>query len=166
MMDIAIFLLNNTASYSKESSVDKLYVSIFAICILFSPAIFLTSRKNISPLGSPNLFARRQAFAAIRRRTQWIKRKINGRENEKRRCCASNQGIYAANSLSHLIKKSREQWKLGNIRLHMAKINTYDFLSIRVFGRNSLPKSFNTYPSRAYEYSWHPVINFSVFSSH
>ena len=32
MMDIAIFLLNNTASYSKESSVDKLYVSIFAIC--------------------------------------------------------------------------------------------------------------------------------------
>ena len=29
MMDIAIFLLNNTASYSKESSVDKLYVSIF-----------------------------------------------------------------------------------------------------------------------------------------
>ena len=98
--------------------------------ILFSPAIFLTSRKNISPLGSPNLFARRQAFAAIRRRTQWIKRKINGRENEKRRCCASNQGIYAANSLSHLIKKSREQWKLGNILLHMAKINTYDFLSI------------------------------------
>jgi len=98
--------------------------------ILFSPAIFLTSRKNISPLGSPNLFARRQAFAAIRRRTQWIKRKINGRENEKRRYCASNQGIYAANSLSHLIKKSREQWKLGNIRLHMAKINTYDFLSI------------------------------------
>lgn len=136
MMDIAIFLLNNTASYSKESSVDKLYVSIFAICnsetqfhSLLS-AIFLTSRKNISPLGSPNLFARRQAFAAIRRRTQWIKRKINGRENEKRRCCASNQGIYAANSLSHLIKKSREQWKLGNIRLHMAKINTYDFLSI------------------------------------
>ena len=129
-------LLNNTASYSKESSVDKLYVSIspYAIpklnSILFSPAIFLTSRKNISPLGSPNLFARRQAFAAIRRRTQWIKRKINGRENEKRRCCASNQGIYAANSLSHLIKKSREQWKLGNIRLHMAKINTYDFLSI------------------------------------
>ena len=87
-------------------------------------------KKIISPLGSPNLFARRQAFAAIRRRTQWIKRKINGRENEKRRCCASNQGIYAANSLSHLIKKSREQWKLGNIRLHMAKINTYDFLSI------------------------------------
>ena len=32
MMDIAIFLLNNTASYSKESSVDKLYVAIFAIC--------------------------------------------------------------------------------------------------------------------------------------
>ena len=31
MMDIAIFLLNNTASYSKESSVDKLYVSILAI---------------------------------------------------------------------------------------------------------------------------------------
>ena len=144
MMDIAIFLLNNTASYSKKSSVDKLYdvsvKSINCVCspyatpklnsILFSPAIFLTSRKNISPLGSPNLFARRQAFAAIRRRTQWIKRKINGRENEKRRCCASNQGIYAANSLSHLIKKSREQWKLGNIRLHMAKINTYDFLSI------------------------------------
>lgn len=135
-MDIAIFLLNNTASYSKESSVDKLYVFNFAICnsklnfFLFSPTIFLTSQKNISPLGSPNLFARRQAFAAIRRRTQWIKRKINGRENEKRRCCASNQGIYAANSLSHLIKKSREQWKLGNIRLHMAKINTYDFLSI------------------------------------
>ena len=126
MMDIAIFLLNNTASYSKESSVDNLYVFNFAIC----NSIFLTSQKNISPLGSPNLFARRQAFAAIRRRTQWIKRKINGRENEKRRCCASNQGIYAANSLSHLIKKSREQWKLGNIRLHMAKINTYDFLSI------------------------------------
>ena len=98
--------------------------------ILFSPAYFPDLSKNISPLGSPNLFARRQAFAAIRRRTQWIKRKINGRENEKRRCCASNQGIYAANSLSHLIKKSREQWKLGNIRLHMAKINTYDYLSI------------------------------------
>lgn len=32
MMDIAIFLLNNAASYLKESSVDKLYVSIFAIC--------------------------------------------------------------------------------------------------------------------------------------
>ena len=87
-MDIAIFLLNNTASYSKESSVDKLYVSIFAYAtpklnsILFSPAIFLTSRKNISPLGSPNLFARRQAFAAIRRRTQWIKRKENGKVSE------------------------------------------------------------------------------------
>ena len=98
--------------------------------ILFSPAIFLTSRKNISPLGSPNLFARRQAFAAIRRRTQWIKRKINGRENEKRRCCASNQEIYAANSLSHLIKKSREQWKLGNIRLPALQINTYNYLNI------------------------------------
>ena len=48
----------------------------------FSPAIFLTSRKNISPLGSPNLFARRQAFAAIRRLTQWINRKINGKENK------------------------------------------------------------------------------------
>ena len=48
--------------------------------LLFSPAIFLTSRKNISPLGSPNLFARRQAFAAIRRRTQWINRKINGKK--------------------------------------------------------------------------------------
>lgn len=32
MMDIAIFLLNNTVSYSKESSVDKLYVFNFAIC--------------------------------------------------------------------------------------------------------------------------------------
>ena len=74
MMDIAIFLLNNAASYLKESSVDKLYVSIFAIC--------------------------------------------------------NSEEIYAANSLSHLIKKSREQWKLGNIRLHMAKINTYDFLRI------------------------------------
>ena len=99
----------------------------------FSPTIFLTSRKNISPLGSPNLFARRQAFATIRRRTQWIKRKINGRENEKRRCCASNQGIYAANSLSHLIKKSREQWKLGNIRLHMAKIDTYNLSTLLSF---------------------------------
>jgi hypothetical protein len=88
MMDIAIFLLNNTASYSKESSVDKLYVFNFAICnsklnfFLFSPTIFLTSQKNISPLGSPNLFARRQAFAAIRRRTQWINRMINGKENK------------------------------------------------------------------------------------
>ena len=69
------FLHNNAASYLKESSVDKLYVFIFAIrnpltpIHLFSPAIFLTSRKNISPLGSPNLFARRQAFAAIKRRT-------------------------------------------------------------------------------------------------
>jgi hypothetical protein len=32
--------------------------------------------------------------------------------------------------LSPFNKKSREQWKLGNILLHMAKINTYDFLSI------------------------------------
>lgn len=78
----------------------------------------------------------------------------------------------------------------------MAKINTYDYLSIhthliyfivehyrpykkrpkircymeimqqRVFGRNSLLKIFNTYPSQAYEYSWHPVINLSVFTSH
>jgi len=81
--------------------------------ILFSPAIFLTSRKNISPLGSPNLFARRQAFAAIRRRTQWIKRKINGRENEKRRCCASNQGIYAANSLpfNKKVEGAMEIWE-------------------------------------------------------
>jgi hypothetical protein len=66
MMDIAIFLLNNTASYSKESSVDKLYVSIFAICNSETQFHSLLSRyfpdlsKNISPLGSPNLFARRQ----------------------------------------------------------------------------------------------------------
>lgn len=49
---------------------------------LFSPTIFLTSQNNISPLGFPNLFARRQAFAAIRRRTQWINRTINGKENK------------------------------------------------------------------------------------
>lgn len=89
MRDVLLyFLLNNTASYSKESSVDKLYVFNFAICNSktklpsYSPTIFLTSRENISPLSSPNLFARRQAFAAIRRRTQWINRKINGKENK------------------------------------------------------------------------------------
>ena len=50
------FLLNNAASYLKESSVDKLYVSIFAICNSEAQFHSLLSRyfpdlsKNISPL--------------------------------------------------------------------------------------------------------------------
>ena len=114
-----IFCLIIPPHISKESSVDKLYVSIFAICNSETqfhsllPRYFPDLSKKYFSTSSPNLFARRQAFAAIRRRTQWIKRKINGRENEKRRCCASNQGIYAANSLSHLIKKV--EGAMGNL---------------------------------------------------
>ena len=92
--------------------------------ILFSPAIFLTSRKNISPLGSPNLFARRQAFAAIRRRTQRIKRKKNEKESENGADAPANKE-YANKHPTGRRQKSREQGKFEDIRLHMAKIVTY-----------------------------------------
>ena len=50
MMDIAIFLLNNTASYSKKSSVDKLYdvsvKSINCVCARTNKQFILIDTPN------------------------------------------------------------------------------------------------------------------------
>lgn len=68
--------------------------------LLFSPAIFLTSRKNISPLGSPNLFARRQAFARHQAAHSMDKKKGKWKGKWKRRWCAGKQGKEARDTLS------------------------------------------------------------------
>ena len=53
-MDIAIFLLNNTASYSKESSVDKLYavsythlMAVSVITMIIPLALYLIFQRYI-----------------------------------------------------------------------------------------------------------------------
>ena len=51
------FLLNNATSYLKESSVDKLYVSIFAICI--SETQFHSLRSRYFPDLSKKYFSTR-----------------------------------------------------------------------------------------------------------
>jgi len=81
-------------------------------------------KENFPHYVSATLFARLQAFAAIRRRTQRIKRKKNEKESENGADAPANKE-YANKHPTGRRQKSREQGKFEDIRLHMAKIVTY-----------------------------------------
>lgn len=70
------------------------------------------------------LFARPQAFAAIRRRTQWIKRKKNGKVSENGADAPANKEKKQETPYREE-KKVEGARKFEDIRLHMAKITTH-----------------------------------------